>query len=280
MSTPITAALVNDLRKRTDMPMMECKSALQEADGDIEKAIEIIRMRNSKVSGKRAMNETAEGRIAVYIDAAKEIATILEMRCESAPVVKSDQFQALCNDIAKVVADQNPATVEELIGLKTDAGLTVTDRINEVIGLIRENMKVQRFARFTGGSFAEYIHHDGSVGALLQVSGPADAATLRSICMHITAVQPTPIALNADGVPAELLAKEKALAVAKAEATGKPANIAEKIAEGQMKSWLAENVLLDQQFVISPDKTVGQLIQSLGVQASGFARFKVGEVTV
>src|SRR4029079_11989927 len=133
---------VNELRKRTDAPMMECKSALTEAGGDMDKAIEIIRVRFKGVGDKRAMNETAEGRIAVYIDAASQTAAIVDMRCESAPTAKNERFVALANDIAKQVALKNPKNVEDLIAQPFVGGTgTVTDRINEVLGVIRENMK-------------------------------------------------------------------------------------------------------------------------------------------
>src|SRR5262245_34709502 len=274
MSQPITAAAVNELRKRTDLPMMECKSALVEAGGDMEKAIQLIRERFSKVAVKRSLNETAEGRIGVYIDLAAKVAAIVEMRCESAPVAKSDQFIALANDIAKHVALKNPRSVEELLADKA-----VTDRINEVIGVIRENMKPQRFQRLTGELFSQYIQHDGSVGVLVQGTGPADKASLlRDVCMHIAAAQPTPAAVKREDVSAQLLEQEKQIAKAKAEATGKPPQIAEKIAEGQMKTWFAENVLLEQPFVKDPSKSVGDLLKSAGLQAVAFVRYKVGEV--
>jgi elongation factor Ts len=279
MSKPITAQMVNELRKRTDRPMMECKSVLQEAAGDMEKAVELLRIRNKGVGDKRAMNETAEGRIGAYIDAKAAVAAIVEMRTESAPVAKSDHFIALTNDIAKQVATKNPPSVEALLASEIAAGKSCTDRLQEVLGLLRENMKVQRFQRLSGGVFGEYIHHDGSIGVLLQATGtPKDAAILRDVCMHIAAVQPTPAAARREEVSAELLAKEKAIAQAKAEATGKPPQIAEKIAEGQMKTWFAENVLIEQPFVKDQTKTVGQVLKDAGLEVTKFVRYKVGEI--
>jgi elongation factor Ts len=280
MSQPITATAVNELRKRTDVPMMECKSALIEAGGDMEKAVEIIRVRFKGVGSKRALNETAEGRIAVHIDAAAKVAAIVDMRCESAPTAKNDRFIALANDIAKQVAQKDPKSVEELLTQPFVGGKgTVTDRINEVLGLIRENMKPYRFVRLAGGAFGEYIHHDGSVGVLLQVEGAkGDTALLRDICMHIAAAHPTPVAARREEVPAEVVAKEKEIAKAKAEATGKPANIAERIAEGQMKTWFGENVLVEQPYVKDPSKTVGDILKAAGLEVKKFVRYKVGEV--
>lgn len=279
MSTPITAAMVNELRKRTDRPMMECKSVLVEAEGDMNKAIDLIRIRNKGISGNRALNETAEGRMAIFVDPASTTATIVELRCESAPVAKSDQFVALAKDIVKHIALKNPASVEALLEEEIEPGKTVTDRINETIGLLRENMKVQRFQRLTGGVYGEYIHHDGSLGVLVQAKGTANPEVLKDLCMHIAAVQPSPAAVSRDDVDPSVIAKEKEIAQAKAEATGKPAQIAERIAEGQMKTWYAENVLLEQPFVKDQEKTVGQYVKAAGLEVTKFVRYKVGEIT-
>lgn len=280
MATPITAAMVNELRKRTDRPMMECKAVLQEAEGDMEKAVDLLRIRNKGVGDKRAGNETAEGRIGVFIDAASQTAAVLELRCESAPVAKGEHFVALSNQLAKAVVQNNPADVDALLASSVD-GATVTDHIQQAIGLLRENMKVHRFVRLTTGLFGEYIHHDGSLGVLLQLSGAAgDASLMRDLCMHIAAVQPTPVATTRDEVPAAVIAKEKEIAKAKAEATGKPANIAEKIAEGQMKTWFAENVLVEQPFVKDGSKSVAEVLKANGLDVVKFVRFKVGEVAL
>src|SRR5581483_4023023 len=161
----ISAAAVKNLRDRTNAPMMDCKAALAEAQGDMEKAIDILRKKNAAIMTKREGRETAEGRIFVCIDADKKIGAIVELRCESAPVAKAEQFIQLGNDIARQVAVQSPATVEALLAqpFLGDAKRTISDRIADVVGLIRENMKVARFARMTG-LLGDYIHHDGTVG--------------------------------------------------------------------------------------------------------------------
>jgi elongation factor Ts len=286
MSTPISAAAVNELRKRTDLPMMDCKSALVEAAGDMNKAIQILRERNSKVSVKRSMNETAEGRIAIAIDSATKAATILDMRCESAPTAKNEQFVALANDIARQITLKAPQTVEELLAQPFVGGKgTVTDRINEVIGLIRENMKPHRFTRLSGGLFGEYVHHDGSVGALIQVEGKdtADAAVLRDICAHIVALNPQYV--RTSDVPADIVEKEKAFAKQLIEAdpknVGKPANILEKIVEGKLRTWFAESVLVEQPMANQAKydkKTVSQVLKVAGLEVVKIVRLKVGEV--
>src|SRR5580700_3680393 len=167
----INAETVKKLRDMTSLPMMECKSALTEANGDMEKAIQILRERNAKAQIKRADREAAEGRIAAAIIESAQAGAIVEIRCESPMVVKSEHFIALGNEIAEHVAMKNPKNVEELLmqPFSGDVSKTINDRIAEVIGLIRENMKVARFARLTG-NLGEYCHHDGSVGVLLQVS--------------------------------------------------------------------------------------------------------------
>jgi elongation factor Ts len=280
MSAPISAGQVNELRKRTDRPMMECKSALQEAAGDMEKAVDILRIRNKGVGDKRAMNETAEGRMGISVDPKSATAAIIEVRCESAPVAKGEHFVALVNELAKHVALKNPPSVEAMLTQEIAPGKTITDRINEAIGLLRENMKVQRFQRLTGGVFGEYVHHDGTLGVLVQAQGAANPTVLKDLSMHIAAVQPTPAAVRREEVSQAVLAKEKEIAKAKAEATGKPPQIAEKIAEGQMKTWFAENVLIEQPFVKDQEKTVGQVLKDAGLEITKFVRFKVGEVAL
>src|SRR5262249_8821314 len=154
--------------------------------------VEIMRKKNSAIQAKKGDRETAEGRVAVFIDPAAQVGAILEMRCESAPVVKSEQFTKLANDLAKQIALKSPADVSSLLAqpVVDPPGQTINDRIGEVVGLIRENMKPARFTRLTG-SLGSYCHHDGSVGVLLQVEGAsADAQLLRDVCMHITARNP------------------------------------------------------------------------------------------
>ena len=275
----ISAADVKALRDKTNAPMMDCKATLIEAGGDMEKAIEILRKKNASIQAKKGERETAEGRIATYIDPAKKVGAILEMRCESAPVVKSDAFMQLANDVAKQVALKEPASIEALLGqaLADDPKRTVNDRIAEVVGLIRENMKPARMARLTG-LLGSYCHHDGSVGVLLQVEGEkAEPQLLRDICMHITAKNP--VAGKREDVPAEAIEKEKEIFKAQAAATGKPANIVDKIAEGKLKTWFAENVLLEQPFVKDDSKTVGNLLKSANLTFVKFIRFKVGELS-
>ena len=283
----ITAAAVNELRKRTDLPMMDCKSALTEAAGDMEKAVEILRTRNKNVGVKREGNETAEGRIGVYVEPAAQTAAIVEMRCESAPSAKSDQFVELAYDMARQVASAAPETVAQLNEQSYSAGKgTVQDRINEAVGLIREKMVVNRFERLKADAYGHYVHHDGSVGVLLACSGTGgNDEALRDVCAHIAALNP--LYTSSADVAADVLEKEKTLAMDQIKAdprnASKPANIIEKIAEGKLKTWMAETVLTEQPMANAakyPNKTVGQVLSGLGLTPTRFVRYKVGATAV
>ena len=278
----ISAAAVKELRDRTDMPMMKCKAALEKAGGDIEKAILVLREEGGKfLASDKGARETAEGRIGAFSDH-KSAGALVELRCESPSVVKNDRFVALANEIAKQVAMKNPASVEELDKQPSIAaqGQTVKDRVAEVVGLIRENMRPARFVRLDGIT-GEYVHHDGTVGVLLQVKGEsADPVLLRDICTHIAALRPA--YARADEVPADVAERERDLARKQAaeQAAGKPAGVVEKIAEGKYKTWLAENVLVDQPIanqIKYPKKAVGDLLRAAKLEVVRFVRMKVGE---
>jgi elongation factor Ts len=275
----ISAAAVKTLRDRTNQPMMDCKAALIEANGDMEKAVEILRKKSKDVQDKKVGRETAEGRIAAYIDPAQKVGALLEMRCESAPVAKGEDFTKLANDVAKQIALKAPASIDELLKepFVDDPKRSINDRITDVVGLIRENMKPARMVRMTG-LLGSYIHHNFIVGAMVEVEGAnADPQMLKEVCMHI--VSKNPVALRREDVSPTLIEKEKEIAKSQAAATGKPANLVEKIAEGKMKTWFAENVLLEQPFVKDDSKTVGELLNSAGLKLVKFVRLAVGELS-
>ncbi|CAN5445312.1 translation elongation factor Ts [soil metagenome] len=287
MST-ISAAAVNELRKKTDQPLMECKKALTEAAGDMEKATELLRSWNAKAGVKREANETAEGRVGIVIQGDK--AAIVELRCESAPTAKNELFGKLVNDLAKFVLDKSPADVAALTAAQAD-------RINEVVGVIREKMVPHRFTRLSGGVFGQYIHHDGTVGVLIQCQGKGAAdEALRDICAHVAALNPQ--FTHPTDVPAATIEKEKAFILSqiiekekadeeKAVAEGKKFNaknaqILEKIADGKLKTWMAETVLLEQPMANAgkyPNTTVGALLTKHGLTADKVVRYKVGAVS-
>jgi elongation factor Ts len=277
----ISAAAVKTLRDRTNQPMMDCKKALVESGGDMEKAVEILRARGKNVADKRVDKETAEGRVVAHLDTAKKMGVLLEVRCESAPVAKNDQFIQLCNDLAKQIAANDPKSVEDLVKqpYHADAKRTVQDRMDDTISLIREKMLVARFTRLQG-QLGAYTHHDGTVGVMIQVEGKdADPQLLRDICMHITAINP--VAGSREEVPADVLEREREIAIAQTKEdpkmVGKPDNIVQGAAQGKLNKWLAQNVLLDQPFVKDESKTVGQLLKDAGLKFVKFVRYRVGE---
>jgi elongation factor Ts len=279
----ISAAAVKALRDRTNLPMMECKTALIETGGDMEKAVVWLRGKHKAAADKFVGRETAEGRVGAYIDESAKLGGIVELRCETAPSAKNDLFIALANDLARQVALKGAATPEELLAqpLVGDPSKKVGDRIQDVFGVVRENMKPARMKQFKG-LVGSYVHHDGTTGAMVLVEGEkADAQMLRDVAMHITATKP-PYARKED-VPADVVSKE--IEIAKSQIASdpknanKPANIIEKIAEGKMKTWFAENVLTEQPFVKDDSKTVGALLQSAGLKLVSFARYKVGELS-
>jgi elongation factor Ts len=280
----ISANDVKTLRDRTGMQMMKCKAALIEAQGDMDKAVEILRKQNKEAQDKVVNRETAEGRIGVFIDTVRREGGIIEVRCESAPVAKSDLFVQLTQDLAKQVAMKNPANVEDMLKQAFDnkAGQSVNERIGEVVGLVRENIKVARFTRLVG-LLGHYVHHDGTIGVLVQVEGDkADVQLLRDVAMHITAKNPA--AALREHVAEERVSKEKEIAKSQVESDpkskGKPAQIIDKIIEGKLKTWFAESVLVDQIYVKdeAKTKTVGQLLQAAGLTPTKFVRYRVGEL--
>jgi elongation factor Ts len=270
--------MVNELRQKTSRPMMECKKALQQADGDMAKAEKILRETGHVAKGDRT---TGEGRVAVAIDPQRQFGAMIELLCESAPVAKSELFVELADDLAKQVAIEGETTPEQLLVQKfiRDPSKTVQQRVADVVNLIREAMKPGRMVRMQG-HLGSYVHHDGSLGVLLQVEGNnPDPQVLRDVCMHIAATRP--IAVRREDVPAERVQQEKEIARAQIandpKNAGKPANILDKIAEGKLKTFFAESVLVDQPFVKDASKTVGQLLQSAGLKVVRFVRYKVGE---
>jgi elongation factor Ts len=281
----VTPQMVKQLRDRTDQPMGLCKQALDQAGGDMDKAILWLQQQNSKMTAKREGNETAEGRVGVYFDNGARVAGIVEMRCESAPSAKSDQFVALANDLAKHVATSKAADVPALLAEPFGKG-AVQDRINDAVGVIREKMILHRFRKLEGNLYGGYVHHDGTVGVVIECKGEkANDELLRDVAAHIAALNP-PYAAVSD-VPAEVMQKEQGLVKADMDAdpknAGKPANIIEKIAEGKLRTRLAEIVLGEQQMANEmkyPKTTVGAALKKAGLEPVRFVRYKVGAVTL
>jgi elongation factor Ts len=270
----ITASMVAELRAKTDAPMMECKKALTEADGSMEKAEEILRVKLGNKAGKAAARITAEGVVAVAQVGA--VGALIEVNCETDFVTKNDSFIALTQAAAKLVAEHNPADVAALGALAYSAdgfGPTLEDVRKGLIGKIGENMSFRRFKRFDGGNkIASYLHGT-RIGVVVEFDGDETAA--KDVAMHVAAMKP--VSLSSAEVPAELIEKERSVATAKAAESGKPAEIAAKMIEGSVQKYLKEVSLLDQAFVKNDKQTVAAMLKAANTSVKAFTLYVVGE---
>ena len=267
----ITAAMVGELRAKTDAPMMECKKALTEAEGDMERAEEILRVKLGSKASKAASRVTAEGVVASYI--AGDVGALVEINCETDFVSKNDDFLKFTSDIAKLVTEHSPADVAALsvLGLY---GKTVEEVRTELIGRIGENLSIRRFKRFqTSGKLTSYLHGT-RIGVMVEFEG-SDEQVGKDVAMHIAAMKP--VALSSDQVPSELIEKERSVAKLKAEESGKPADIAAKMVEGSVQKYLKEVSLFDQTFVKNDKQTVQQMLKAATTSVKSFVMFIVGE---
>jgi elongation factor Ts len=280
----ITASMVAELRGKTDAPMMECKKALTEADGDMAKAEEILRVKLGSKAGKAAARVTAEGVVATSI--ANGAGALIEVNCETDFVTKNDSFLALANAAANLVAVNNPADVAALGALAYEQdgfGPTLEDVRKGLIGKIGENMTFRRFQRFDGSSkLASYLHGT-RIGVVVEFEG--DEAAAKDVAMHVAAMKP--VSLSSDQVPAELVERERSVAAAKAAedaaiatAAGKPVQSAEIVAkriEGGVQKFLKEVSLFNQPFVKNDKQTVEQMLKAVSTTVKGFTLYVVGE---
>lgn len=270
----ITAAMVKELRVKTDAPMMECKKALTEAEGNMEQAEEILRVKLGNKATKAASRITADGVVAIYIDEPGKIGAIVELNSETDFVAKNADFIAFANDIAKLVAENKPADVAALSALPLN-GSTVDEVRKGLIGKIGENISIRRFQIIEGkGKLSTYIHGGAKIGVIVDVVGGNDEVA-HDVAMHIAASKPK--ALDKDGVDQNLIETERRVAIEKARENGKPEHLIEKIAEGSVNKFLKEVTLLSQPFVKDDSKSVGELLKSNGATVSAFALFVVGE---
>ena len=280
----ITASLVAELRAKTDAPMMECKRALTEADGNMEKAEEILRVKLGSKAGKAASRITAEGVVVSLVEGA--VGAMLEVNCETDFVTKNDSFLGLANAAVSLIVKHNPSDVAALgqIAYSQDGfGPTLEDVRKGLIGKIGENMSFRRFKRFASGAqLASYLHGT-RIGVVVEFEGDASAA--KDVAMHVAAMKP--VALSSADVPAELVAKERSVAAAKAAedaskaiAEGKTVQSAEivtKRVEGGVQKYLKEVSLYNQAFVKNDKLTVEQMLKAAGTTVKGFTMFIVGE---
>ncbi len=274
MMSAITASMVAELRAKTDAPMMECKKALTEADGNLEKAEEILRVRLGTKAGKAASRITAEGVVAAAVDGST--GALIEVNCETDFVAKNDSFLGFAKACADLVARSAPADVAALSALPLSLdgfGPTVEDVRKGLVGKIGENMTIRRFKRYAGGgSLASYLHGT-RIGVLVEYEG--DAVAAKDVAMHVAAMKP--VALSSGEVPRDLVDRERRIANEKAADSGKPAEIVAKMVEGSVQKFLKEVSLLNQPFVKNDKQTVEQMLKERKTSVKGFTLYVVGE---
>jgi len=284
----ISATDVKALRERTGAGMMDCKKALAEADGDMDKAVEVLRERGLAKAARREGRATTEGTVAMAIRGAA--GALAELGCETDFVAKTDDFQTLATDVARALAsDPSLADLEKTVEAPLD-GARVTDRIAESVGKLGENIVLKRVARVATdgpGCAGGYVHAGGRLGVVValatEAEGEALEALAKDVAMHVAAADPVPVAVAREGVPAELVEKERALFRRQAEQEGKPDKILDRIVDGKINKFYAEVCLVEQPFVKDPDRTVGQVLEQVGqelgaeVRVADFVRFRLGE---
>lgn len=267
----ITAAMVGELRAKTDAPMMECKKALTEADGDMSKAEDILRVKLGNKASKAASRITAEGVVATHI--AGGVGAMIEVNCETDFVTKNDDFIAFVNACAKLVAEHNPADAAALSVLPMGEQ-TVEEFRSALIGRVGENMSIRRFVRFeTPAKLTSYLHGT-RIGVIVEFDG-ADEQVGKDVAMHVAAMKP--VSLSSDQVPTDLIEKERSIASQKALESGKPAEIAAKMIEGSVQKYLKEVSLFNQPFVKNDKQTVEQMLKAANTNVKSFAMYVVGE---
>jgi len=276
----ITASMVGELRAKTDAPMMECKRALTEAGGDMDRAEELLRVKLGSKASRASTRVTSEGIVALFVEG--DIGAMVELNCETDFVAKNDDFLQFGNTLARLIATRAPVDLAALSALEID-GVTVEARRAVLIGKIGENMSIRRFRRFAGGArLASYLHGT-RIGVVVEYTG--DAVAAKDVAMHIAAMKP--VALSAADVPAELIEKERSVAslkaaedAEKARAEGKPPQSAEIVTrrvEGSVQKYLKEVSLYAQAFVKNDKQTVEQMLKASGTTIRGFTLYVVGE---
>lgn len=269
----ITASMVKDLRDRTDAPMMDCKKALTEADGDSARAEEILRVRFGNKASKAAGRLAAEGIVIAFVAKDGKTGTLLEVNSETDFCAKNEDFLKYTHDLVSTINEKNPANIEALISLNMGSGNAEEVRA-QLVGKVGENITPRRFIRYqTTGQIVSYVH-SGRIGVLLDLQG-GDEALGKDLAMHIAANKPK--ALNASGIDAALIEVEKRVAIEKAKEAGKPEAMLEKIAEGTVQKFLKEVTLLNQPFVKDDKVNIEQLLKANNATVNAFSIYSVGE---
>ncbi|MEN2464544.1 translation elongation factor Ts [Ornithinibacillus sp. FSL M8-0202] len=273
----ITAQLVKELREKTGAGMMDCKKALTETNGDIEKAIDYLREKGIAKAAKKADRIAAEG--STYIASEGNTAVLLEVNCETDFVTKNEQFQQLLVDLGSHLLSQKPATVEEALQQKLNGeGETVETYINSAVAKIGEKISLRRFELVTktdNDAFGEYLHMGGRIGVLTLLEGTTDSAVAKDVAMHVAAVNPKYV--SREEVSEDVINHEREVLKQQALNEGKPEKIVEKMVEGRLGKFFEEICLLEQSFVKDPDQKVKKYVEAKGASVKTFVRYEVGE---
>ena len=271
----VTAGMVKELREKTGLPMMDCKQALTATNGDMEAAIKHLREKGEKIKETRLGRDTEAGRIAVYADVPSGKGAMIEFKCESAPVAGSAETKQFANELAKVFATSSATNAEELLKQPAPSkpGMTLGEQMSDMFNRIREVFAIGRLAKFDSAS-GGYAHHDGSMGALVEVEGGTNEAA-KDVAMHI--VGKKPLVVTKEEVDPKSVEDERAHQADMARKEGKPENIIAKMIEGRMRNFYAERVLLEQPFVKEESKTVGKLAEEAKMKIKRFLRWELGK---
>jgi elongation factor Ts len=275
MAATITAADVNKLRQQTGAGMMDCRKALVESDGDFEKAVDYLRKKGQKVAALRSDRETKEGVIIAKTAADGKSGVVVALGCETDFVAKNEDFVKFAQSIVDLAISTGANTLEEL-GAATLDGATVNDKVNDQVAKIGEKITLAKFEKISAASVTAYIHGNYRMGVLVGFSVAVSEEVGKDIAMQIAAMNP--IAVDADGVAPELIARERDIAIDQIKAEGKPAEMAEKIAQGKVNKFFKDNTLLPQAFVKDSNKTVAEYLKSVNadLKVTGFSRIALG----
>lgn len=273
----ISASMVKELREKTGAGMMDCKKVLEETNGDMEKASELLRERGMAKAAKKADRIASEGLVYCYVSDDKKIGVVLEVNAETDFVAKNEEFRAFVADTATQIAKTNPKDVESLEAEKSisDSSKTVKEVLTDKIATIGENMSIRRFVRFESAGLVEsYIHGDGKIGVLVDLE-KGNEQVAKDVCMQIAAAKPE--YLDRESVPEDVVKKEMEILKAQAMNEGKLAEIAERMVQGRIGKFYGEICLLEQEFVKNPDVKVNKLLETESAKVVRFARFEKGE---
>ncbi len=280
----ISAQLVKELREKTGAGMMDCQRALQEANGDLDEAVKVLRKKGLAAAAKKAGRTAKDGLVAIALSADRRKAGMVELNCETDFVARTDTYQAFTRSLAEQVMESGTVDVEKVKAAKAkaDPQHTVAEAIAAQIATIGENILLSRVAALTAGAdmqLASYLHMGGKIGVLVELSAAADEETVKDVAMHVAAAEPRFV--SRDEVPQAVIEEERDIARGQAAASGKPAQVIEKIVDGKIGKFFEQVCLLEQPFVKNPEQKVGDLLKAKGgVTVRRFARFKLGEGAV